>query len=173
MHLFERFYPALTRRGEQLGGVARRTRETMLLCEAAGFDVIIVESVGVGQTEIALRSMTDFFMLLLLPGSGDELQGIKKGIVEMADLLAVNKADGDNRLRAEMARSDQASALHYLRPATPRLEDRNDSLLWARRAGDSGNLADHRKSFTPTWPPVELLTGHAGRSIAGMVQRSG
>ena len=105
--------------GEQLGGVARRTRETMLLCEAAGFDVVIVESVGVGQTEIALRSMTDFFLLLLLPGAGDELQGIKKGIVEMADLVAINKADGDNRLRAELTRQDQAAALHYLQPATP------------------------------------------------------
>ena len=105
--------------GEQLGGVARRTRETMLLCEAAGFDVVLVESVGVGQTEIALRSMTDFFLLLLLPGAGDELQGIKKGIVEMADLVAINKADGENRQRAELAAQDQAAALHYLQPATP------------------------------------------------------
>ena len=105
--------------GDQLGGVARRTRETMLLCEAAGFDVVLVESVGVGQTEIALRSMTDFFLLLLLPGAGDELQGIKKGIVEMADLVAINKADGENRQRAELARQDQAAALHYLQPATP------------------------------------------------------
>jgi len=105
--------------GLSLGGVARRTRETMLLCEAAGFDTIIVETVGVGQTEIALRSMVDFFLLLLLPGAGDELQGIKKGIVEMADLVALNKADGDNRILAERARQDQSAALHYLRPATP------------------------------------------------------
>ncbi len=105
--------------GDNLGGVARRTRETMLLCEAAGFDTILVESVGVGQTEIALRSMVDFFLLLLLPGAGDELQGIKKGIVEMADLVLINKADGDNRLRAEHARADQDAALHYLQPATP------------------------------------------------------
>jgi LAO/AO transport system kinase len=105
--------------GLSLGGVARRTRETMLLCEAAGFDTILVETVGVGQTEIALRSMVDFFLLLLLPGAGDELQGIKKGIVEMADLVAINKADGENRLRAEQARQDQAAALHYLQPATP------------------------------------------------------
>jgi LAO/AO transport system kinase len=104
--------------GLSLGGVARRTRETMLLCEAAGFDAILVETVGVGQTEIALRSMVDFFLLLLLPGAGDELQGIKKGIVEMADLVAINKADGENRLRAERARQDQAAALHYLQPAT-------------------------------------------------------
>lgn len=104
--------------GLSLGGVARRTRETMLLCEAAGFDTILVETVGVGQTEIALRSMVDFFLLLLLPGAGDELQGIKKGIIEMADLVAINKADGENRLRAELARQDQAAALHYLQPAT-------------------------------------------------------
>lgn len=105
--------------GDSLGGVARRTRETMLLCEAAGFDTILVESVGVGQTEIALRSMVDFFLLLLLPGAGDELQGIKKGIVEMADLVMINKADGENRLRAEHARADQDAALHYTQPATP------------------------------------------------------
>jgi LAO/AO transport system kinase len=105
--------------GEHLGGVARRTRETMLLCEAAGFDVIVIETVGVGQSEIALRSMTDFFLLLLLPGSGDELQGIKKGIVEMADLVVINKADGENRMRAEATRMDQANALHYQQPATP------------------------------------------------------
>jgi LAO/AO transport system kinase len=104
--------------GLSLGGVARRTRETMLLCEAAGFDTILVETVGVGQTEIALRALVDFFLLLLLPGSGDELQGIKKGIVEMADLVAINKADGENKLRAELAKQDQAAALHYLQPAT-------------------------------------------------------
>ena len=104
--------------GLNLGGVARRTRETMLLCEAAGFDTILVETVGVGQTDIALRSLVDFFLLLLLPGAGDELQGIKKGIVEMADLVAINKADGENRLRAERARQDQSAALHYLQPAT-------------------------------------------------------
>lgn len=105
--------------GENLGGVARRTRETMFLCEAAGFDVVLVESVGVGQSEIALRSMVDFFLVLLLPGAGDELQGIKRGILEMADLILVNKADGENRLRAEQARAEQNAALQYLQPATP------------------------------------------------------
>ena len=104
--------------GESLGGVARRTRETLLLCEAAGFDTILVETVGVGQSETALRSMVDFFLLLLLPGAGDELQGIKKGIVEMADAVLVNKADGDNRLRAEQARAEQQNAIHCLQPAT-------------------------------------------------------
>jgi len=105
--------------GGNLGGVARRTRETMLLCEAAGFDTVLVESVGVGQSEIALRSMVDFVLLLLLPGSGDELQGIKKGIIEMADAVLINKADGGNRQRAEQTRAEQDAALHYAQPATP------------------------------------------------------
>lgn len=105
--------------GDSLGGVARRTRETLLLCEAAGFDTVLVETVGVGQSETTLRSMVDFFLLLLLPGAGDELQGIKKGIIEMADAVLINKADGDNRLRAELARAEQQNALHYLQAATP------------------------------------------------------
>ena len=105
--------------GDNMGGVARRTRETMILCESAGFDTILIESVGVGQSEISLRSMVDFFLLLMIPGAGDELQGIKKGIVEMADRVLINKADGDNRLRAEQSRLEQDAALHYLQPATP------------------------------------------------------
>ena len=105
--------------GETLGGVARRTRETLLLCEAAGFDTVLVETVGVGQSETALRSMVDFFLLLLLPGAGDELQGMKKGIIEMADAVLINKADGDNRQRAEQARAEQETALHYSQSATP------------------------------------------------------
>lgn len=105
--------------GESLGGVARRTRETLLLCEAAGYDVVLVETVGVGQSEVALRSMVDFFLLLLLPGAGDELQGIKKGIVEMADAIVVNKADGQNLDRARHAMAEQDAALHYGQPATP------------------------------------------------------
>ncbi|HZR16556.1 MAG TPA: methylmalonyl Co-A mutase-associated GTPase MeaB [Verrucomicrobiae bacterium] len=105
--------------GDSLGGVARRTRETLLLCEAAGFDTVLVETVGVGQSETTLRSMVDFFLLLLLPGAGDELQGIKKGIIEMADAVLVNKADGDNRLRAEQALAEQRNALHCLQAATP------------------------------------------------------
>lgn len=104
--------------GGTLGGVARRTRESLLLCEAAGFDVVLVETVGVGQSETALRSMVDFFLLLLLPGSGDDLQGIKRGIMEMADAVLINKAEGDNRRRAESMRSEQAMALHHLAPAT-------------------------------------------------------
>jgi LAO/AO transport system kinase len=105
--------------GETLGGVARRTRETMLLCEAAGFNLVLIESVGVGQTEIALRSMVDFFLLLMLAGAGDELQGIKKGIVEMADAVFINKADGENRGRADQARAEQEAATHHLQAFTP------------------------------------------------------
>jgi LAO/AO transport system kinase len=95
-----------------LGGVARRTREAMLICEAAGYQNVFIETVGVGQSETTVRSMTDFFLLLMLAGAGDELQGMKRGILEMTDLIAINKADGDNRPRAERARSDYASALH-------------------------------------------------------------
>lgn len=101
-----------------LGGVSRRTRETMLLCEAAGYDNVLVETVGVGQSETAVRSMTDFFLLLMIAGAGDELQGIKRGILEMIDGMAINKADGDNKPRAERARVEYASALHLF-PASP------------------------------------------------------
>src|ERR1700691_5315529 len=94
-----------------LGGVAAKTRETMLLCEAAGYDVVLVETVGVGQSEIAVADMTDFFLVLMLPGAGDELQGSKKGVVELADMIAVNKADGDNILRAKSAATEYRAAL--------------------------------------------------------------
>ncbi len=100
--------------GGHLGGVARRTRETILLCEAAGFRNVFIETVGVGQSETAVRSMSDFFLLLMLAGAGDELQGIKRGIIEMIDGMAINKADGDNQLKAERARVQYASALHLL-----------------------------------------------------------
>lgn len=100
--------------GGELGGVARRTRETIVLCEAAGFEVVIVETVGVGQSEVLVRGMVDCFLVLLLAGAGDELQGIKKGLLELADVLAVNKADGDNQARAEAARREFSRALHYL-----------------------------------------------------------
>jgi LAO/AO transport system kinase len=97
-----------------LGGVAARTRETMLLCEAAGHDVVLVETVGVGQSETAVADMTDTFVVLMLPGAGDELQGIKKGIIELADIVAVNKADGANAARARAAASEYRAALHVL-----------------------------------------------------------
>ncbi|HZL30548.1 MAG TPA: methylmalonyl Co-A mutase-associated GTPase MeaB [Pseudolabrys sp.] len=102
-----------------LGGVAAKTRETMLLCEAAGYDVLIVETVGVGQSETTVADMTDFFLVLMVAGAGDELQGIKKGIVELADMIAVNKADGDNIARAKAAAGEYKSALHILAPRTP------------------------------------------------------
>ncbi|GAB4165513.1 MAG: methylmalonyl Co-A mutase-associated GTPase MeaB [Terrimicrobiaceae bacterium] len=101
-----------------LGGVARKTRETILLCEAAGHDVVLVETVGVGQSETEVRSMVDCFLLLMLAGAGDELQGIKKGIIEIADLLAVNKADGDNRQRALATRAELERVVDFLSPAT-------------------------------------------------------
>lgn len=99
-----------------LGGVATKTREAMLLCEAAGFDVVLVETVGIGQSETAVSDMTDFFLALMLPGGGDELQGIKKGLVELADMIAINKADGDNLKRANITAADYRGALHILAP---------------------------------------------------------
>lgn len=101
-----------------LGGVAKKTRETIILCEAAGFDTIIVETVGVGQSETAVRSMVDFFLLLMLAGAGDELQGIKRGIIEMADVVAITKTDGTNIRKAEQAKAAYAGALHLFPPAT-------------------------------------------------------
>ncbi|WKV10534.1 methylmalonyl Co-A mutase-associated GTPase MeaB [Marivirga harenae] len=98
--------------GDALGGVAHKTRETMLLCEAAGYDFILIETVGVGQSETSVKNMVDFFLLLMLAGAGDELQGIKKGIMEMADAIAINKADGDNIDRAEKAKKEYQNALH-------------------------------------------------------------
>lgn len=120
-HAFIRPSPA----GGHLGGVARRTRETILLCEAAGYRNVFIETVGVGQSETAVRSMSDFFLLLMLAGAGDELQGIKRGIIEMIDGMAINKADGDNLRKAERARAEYASALHLFPPSgdgwTPRV----------------------------------------------------
>jgi len=105
--------------GGTLGGVARKTRETMLVCEAAGFDVIIVETVGVGQSETTVASMVDFFLLLMLAGAGDEIQGIKKGILEIADAVAINKADTNNIQKAQEARQEYEKALNLLRPSSP------------------------------------------------------
>jgi len=112
--------------GGSLGGVARKTREAILVCEAAGYDVVLVETVGVGQSETAVADMVDFFLLLKLAGAGDELQGIKRGILELADLIAINKADGENLQPAELARTEFERALAILRPSdedgwTPRV----------------------------------------------------
>ena len=105
--------------GGTLGGVAGKTRETMLICEAAGYDVIIIETVGVGQSETTVASMVDFFLVLMIAGAGDELQGIKKGVLEVAEAIVINKADGDNVARAEMARKEYQTALQLLMPHTP------------------------------------------------------
>jgi len=105
--------------GGTLGGVASKTRETMLVCEAAGFDVVIVETLGSGQSEVAVASMVDFFLMLMISGAGDELQGIKKGILELTDAIAINKADGDNIQRAAFARKQFETALHFSAPSSP------------------------------------------------------
>lgn len=104
--------------GGTLGGVARKTRETITLCEAAGYDVILIETVGVGQSEITVRSMVDFFLLVLIPGGGDELQGIKKGVIELTDAVLINKADGKNEQLANLSKTEYTNALHYLQHAT-------------------------------------------------------
>ncbi|MNJ82964.1 putative GTPase [compost metagenome] len=114
----ERVFIRPSAAGSTLGGVARKTRETIILCEAAGFDVILIETVGVGQSEIMVHSMVDFFLLLLLAGAGDELQGIKRGIMEMADGLAVTKSDGDNIQKAKLASRELKNAIHLFPPTS-------------------------------------------------------
>ncbi|WP_417684782.1 methylmalonyl Co-A mutase-associated GTPase MeaB [Roseibium sp.] len=128
-----------------LGGVAAKTRETMLLCEAAGFDVILVETVGIGQSETTVADMVDFFLVLMLPGAGDELQGIKKGVLEIADMIAVNKADGEGALRARAAASDYRAALHILAPR---------SLTWSPPVVTISGLAN--EGLQEMWAQVEL-----------------
>jgi len=136
-----------------LGGVAAKTRETMLICEAADFDVILVETVGIGQSETAVADMTDFFLVLMLPGAGDELQGIKKGVVELADMIAVNKADGDNVRRAKAAAGEYRAALHIL---TPRSTNWMPPVVtYSALTGDGiaalwQSVLDHRDKLTGT-----------------------
>lgn len=150
-----------------LGGVTRKTRETMALVEAAGFDVVIVETVGVGQSEITVAEMVDFFLVLLLAGGGDELQGLKKGVIEIADMLAINKADADNVARAQRAAAEYQGALKLLTPASPNWHPpvitvsarENDGLdlLWVRigehhaRMIASGELQARRKAQAVAW----------------------
>ncbi|MES9855615.1 MAG: methylmalonyl Co-A mutase-associated GTPase MeaB [Sedimenticola sp.] len=150
-----------------LGGVTRRTRETLLLCEAAGHDVVLVETVGVGQSETAVADMTDMFLLLLIPGGGDDLQGIKRGIMELADLILMNKADGDREAMARHSASDYLAALSLLHPRTRNwqvpvescsaLEGRGIAEAWAL-IGDyrttvtaSGELAERRSAQACHW----------------------
>jgi LAO/AO transport system kinase len=158
--------------GTTLGGIARRTREAALVCEAAGFDLIVIETVGVGQSETAVADMVDGFLLLLAPGGGDDLQGIKRGIVELADLLVINKADGDLLPAAQRARADYQAALHLLRPAsaawTPEvltcsalhgegIEQVWDAVLRHRQALEtSGELAARRARQTESWLLAEV-----------------
>ena len=153
--------------GGSLGGVAHRTRESMLLCEAAGYDVVLVETVGIGQSEVTVASMVDFFLVLLLPTGGDELQGIKRGVMELADAIVVNKADGEMAAAAERTRAEYAGALELIRPASTAWKP--VALKRARRAargsprpGDtvlshrarlegSGELARHRREQARAW----------------------
>jgi LAO/AO transport system kinase len=148
----------------ELGGVARRTREAMLLCEAAGFDVVLIETVGVGQSEIAVASMVDTFLLLVQPGSGDELQGVKRGVLEVCDVVAVTKADGELADAARRARLDYERGLHMLRPgdevpvlAVSALAGDNLERLWqaltAHRAGleERGALGERRAEQAERW----------------------
>src|SRR5262245_51254747 len=153
--------------GRSLCGVARRTREAMLVCEAAGYDVVLVETVGVGQSEMTVASMVDFFLVLMLPGAGDELQGIKKGILEIADALAVNKCDGDTVARAERAAAEYRSALRLFRHVSANwdppvltisaLEGRGMERVWATieehraRLGATGELAARRRAQQQEW----------------------
>ena len=150
-----------------LGGVAAKTRETMLLCEAAGYEVVMVETVGIGQSETAVADMTDFFLVLMLPGAGDELQGLKKGIVELADMVAVNKADGDNIARAKVAAAEYRAALNILQPQSKTwsppvvtysaLTGNGISGLWSqvmehkRLMMESGELATRRREQQVKW----------------------
>ncbi|SNY92742.1 methylmalonyl-CoA mutase metallochaperone MeaB [Cohaesibacter sp. ES.047] len=150
-----------------LGGVAARTRETMFLCEAAGYDVILVETVGIGQSETTVADMVDFFLVLMLPGAGDELQGIKKGVLEIADMIAVNKADGDNWARARKAAAQYRAALHIMTPIsqnwTPPVITvsglANESLdkMWSRvedhqqKLGKTGELDAKRSGQQVRW----------------------
>jgi LAO/AO transport system kinase len=150
-----------------LGGVAAKTRETMLLCEAASYDVVMVETVGIGQSETAVADMTDFFLVMMLPGSGDELQGLKKGIVELADMIAVNKADGDNIARARLAAADYRAALNILSPHSENwsppvltysaLTGNGIADLWAQvlahkvKMTETGELAVRRREQQVKW----------------------
>jgi LAO/AO transport system kinase len=151
-----------------LGGVARKTRETMLICEAAGFDIVLVETVGVGQSETTVASMVDFFLVLMLSGAGDELQGIKKGVLELADAVVINKADGDNIEKAERARKEYENALHMLTPSSPTwsapvmtcsaLENRGLDDIWEM-------VVEHRAKMTATG---EFVKNRRKQSFAWM-----
>lgn len=145
--------------GGSLGGVARKTREAMLVCEAAGFDVVIVETVGVGQNEVTVASMVDLFLVLMIAGAGDEMQGIKKGVIELADLIVINKADGDNKPRCTAAQAEMKRVLHYLRHPTPGWE--TPALLGSALTGEG---------VPEIWGTVGDFFGHA-RSTGSLEAR--
>ncbi|MDT8419843.1 MAG: methylmalonyl Co-A mutase-associated GTPase MeaB [Desulfuromonadales bacterium] len=178
--------------GDSLGGVARKTRETMLVCEAAGYDVVIVETVGVGQSEVTVASMVDFFLLLQLPNAGDELQGIKKGVMEIADAILINKAEGENRPRAELARRQYLNALHLLRPksenwAVPALlcsalhkegiaEVWSTIMAYEAAMKGSGEFFDKRRLQNTDWMWTLLLDGLKDtflrdKNVAGLLEQ--
>ena len=137
--------------GGTLGGVARTTRQTIVACEAAGYDVILIETVGTGQSEVTVSEMTDFFLVLMLPGAGDELQGIKKGVLEIADMIVVNKADGDNEIRAKQAAAHYRNALHIV---APRSENWSPPVLMCSSLKSIGldavwdKLCEHKEKLT-------------------------
>lgn len=134
-----------------LGGVAAKTRESMLICEAAGYDVVLVETIGTGQSETIVADMTDFFLVLMLPGAGDELQGLKKGVIEIADMLAINKADGDNIKRAKAAAAEYRAALHILNPRSRTWSPPVVTYSALTGAGIDelwDNILDHRQRMT-------------------------
>jgi LAO/AO transport system kinase len=153
--------------GGTLGGLTRKSRETLLLCEAAGYDVILVETVGVGQSETTVRSMVDFFLLVVITGAGDELQGMKKGVMELADAILINKADGSNAMKAESTRVEYDRILHYLRPATEgwithahtcsAVTGKGIGEMWdvvmkfMDTVRESGALAERRRQQTLSW----------------------
>jgi LAO/AO transport system kinase len=165
--------------GGTLGGVARKSRETLLLCEAAGYDVILVETVGVGQSETTVRSMVDFFLTLVITGAGDDLQGIKKGILELADAIVVNKADGSNKQKALVTQADYNQILYYLRPATEGWQTRAYACsaltgegieeIWQvvrgfmERARQSGQLEERRRRQNLDW--LQDMTGQYAQKL--------
>ena len=177
-HAFIRPSPS----GASLGGVARRTREAILVCEAAGYDVILVETVGVGQSEVAVSSMVDFFLVLMLAGAGDELQGIKKGILEIADALAINKAAGDNVRRAQQAATEYRAALRLFRHASPNWDPPVVTVsaqtpsgiekVWSiildhhKHVTDSGELAAKRREQQRQWFWTMVEDGLKGHFLA-------
>ncbi len=145
--------------GETLGGVARRTRETMLILEAAGFDIVLVETVGVGQSETAVSNMTDMFVLMLLPAGGDELQGIKRGIVELADMILVNKADGNLALTAEQSVTDYRKAMMFMHPRSADWEVPVEACS-AKSGEQTEHIWETMKRFRETRVAAGLLTAN-------------